>query len=551
MVLPLIVGLGKSLATKKTRKTAQNKIKKVAQSKLKTAAVEKSKSKLKSNNFDNSNNTSFSPKVKISTSNFSIKSAPSTKSQIVQLKVNVTNIHNFLKQQNKSSKKLQKENKKIVGRYESKKKLNLEESKFKFSKITNKSKNIFKSIASSGNILNNILEFMGLLLLGILTNAIPAIISFVQDVIDNVTAFLRPIKSGFALIKGFFEGNIDEPQYDDDKKEVNNILDLLEKDGGIVDQLANKMGPFGVIIKKLKEYIPMLKDHLNKTKNTGSVQAKKDGQEGFLDKETKIWTKKEWTEEERDLWDLKAEVNSQNVSSSGGSGEMISGVPGGTDGNKVSGFPINSHYGQRWGRLHGGIDVATPTGTPLAISGAGKIMYGGLHSSGYGNMIDAWVPALGVQFRFAHLSKIFKRTGDTFKSGEILGLTGGGKGDPGKGSSTGPHLHYEIDRTKGGTTYGGARDKGLLYRMAASVLLGSKKGNGGGEGGYLPTIKGNLPENENFALMLEPQISENVSTYYYVQPYTTIQTEVIPFTVTQNKSLSVKSESNSNILWKA
>ena len=62
-------------------------------------------------------------------------------------------------------------------------------------------------------------------------------------------------------------------------------------------------------------------------------------------------------------------------------------------------------YGPRWGTLHGGIDIGTPTGTAVAIDKPGKVLFG-LYG-GY-DMIDTWVPSLKVQFRFAHLVKDIK-----------------------------------------------------------------------------------------------------------------------------------------------
>ena len=168
---------------------------------------------------------------------------------------------------------------------------------------------------------------------------------------------------------------------------------------------------------------------------------------------------------------------------SGGGGDVSS--FGATNSGSISGFPITSHYGQRWGRLHGGIDVGTSTGTAVAIKQSGVIAFSGI-SGGYGNVIDAWVPALNAQFRFAHLSKRYKRTGESFGANEVLGLTGGGAGDPGRGSSTGSHLHYEIDTTKGGSGYGGARNPQLLYNMSKNVILGKSSGKGSGKGGLGP-----------------------------------------------------------------
>ena len=130
---------------------------------------------------------------------------------------------------------------------------------------------------------------------------------------------------------------------------------------------------------------------------------------------------------------------------------------GAQKGNMISGFGVTSGYGQRWGKLHGGIDIGTPTGTYVGLSVPVEIVYAGNHG-GYGNVIDAWAPSLGLQFRLAHLSRIMVSKGQVVAAGTALGLTGGGLNDPGRGSSTGPHLHFEVDNKKNGTTYGGLGD---------------------------------------------------------------------------------------------
>ena len=133
-------------------------------------------------------------------------------------------------------------------------------------------------------------------------------------------------------------------------------------------------------------------------------------------------------------------------------------------GDMISGFPVSSPYGNRThpvtgerGKLHGGIDVGTPVGTFVALSVPVEIMYAGNHG-GYGYVIDAWAPSLGLQFRLAHLKEFLVRKGQKVSAGTALGKTGGAKGDKGAGTSTGPHLHFEVDNKKNGTTYGGLGD---------------------------------------------------------------------------------------------
>tara|TARA_B100000902_G_scaffold104814_1_gene106985 strand:+ start:256 stop:3249 length:2994 start_codon:yes stop_codon:yes gene_type:complete len=122
----------------------------------------------------------------------------------------------------------------------------------------------------------------------------------------------------------------------------------------------------------------------------------------------------------------------------------------------VSGFPVTSGYGATAGRSrpHGGIDIGTPVGTFVALSVPVEIVYAG-NNGDYGYVIDAWAPSLGLQFRLAHLNEFLVTKGQTVSAGTALGKTGGAKGDRRAGSSSGPHLHFEVDNRKNGTTYGG------------------------------------------------------------------------------------------------
>lgn len=143
-------------------------------------------------------------------------------------------------------------------------------------------------------------------------------------------------------------------------------------------------------------------------------------------------------------------------------------------GDKVSGYEVTSSYGPRWGRTHGGVDIGTPVGTYISLGVPVEILFSGLHGSpgrGYGNVIDAWAPSLGLQFRMAHLQSLIAKKGQKLAAGEVLGRTGGAPGDRGAGSSTGPHVHFEVDNVKGRGDYGGM---GNPSAYAKFLLLSSK-----------------------------------------------------------------------------
>lgn len=102
----------------------------------------------------------------------------------------------------------------------------------------------------------------------------------------------------------------------------------------------------------------------------------------------------------------------------------------------TSGFGMRSHPllgGRRW---HSGIDLAAPTGTPIAATGDGIV---GLAdwAGGYGLLVSIEHGG-GLQTRYGHLSQLAVQRGQSVRRGDVIGYVGS------TGRSTGPHLHYEM-----------------------------------------------------------------------------------------------------------
>ncbi|WP_040596040.1 MULTISPECIES: DUF5930 domain-containing protein [Paracoccus] len=99
-------------------------------------------------------------------------------------------------------------------------------------------------------------------------------------------------------------------------------------------------------------------------------------------------------------------------------------------------FRYTSGFGRRWGRMHEGVDMAGPVGTPIHATGDGVVTFAG-RSGAYGNLIKI-EHELGTETRYAHLSRINVRQGERVSQGDTIGAMGN------TGRSTGPHLHYEV-----------------------------------------------------------------------------------------------------------
>lgn len=105
---------------------------------------------------------------------------------------------------------------------------------------------------------------------------------------------------------------------------------------------------------------------------------------------------------------------------------------------------FTSGYGWRWGRMHRGIDVAGPVGTPIVAAASGTVVRSGWNSGGYGNLVDIRHPD-GSLTRYAHNSRLLVREGEQVRQGQQIAEMGS------TGYSTGPHLHFEIHLPGTGT----------------------------------------------------------------------------------------------------
>jgi murein DD-endopeptidase MepM/ murein hydrolase activator NlpD len=87
-------------------------------------------------------------------------------------------------------------------------------------------------------------------------------------------------------------------------------------------------------------------------------------------------------------------------------------------------------------KMHSGIDIAAPKGTPIQVAGDGVVKFAG-RQKGYGNVVIV-EHADGKETFYAHADKIFVQEGQTVGVGTMIATVGS------TGKSTGPHLHFEV-----------------------------------------------------------------------------------------------------------
>lgn len=138
---------------------------------------------------------------------------------------------------------------------------------------------------------------------------------------------------------------------------------------------------------------------------------------------------------EGDLSTLSKKVEEQ-LSQSSGSTLPAGPIRGGSSGFiwPVNG-PISSGFGPRWGRIHEGLDIAAPGGTPIRAAKAGTIAFAS-YNGGYGNY-TCIEHGGGLSTCYAH-QQGFARTGGSVAQGTVIGYVGN------TGASFGDHLHFEV-----------------------------------------------------------------------------------------------------------
>ena len=102
----------------------------------------------------------------------------------------------------------------------------------------------------------------------------------------------------------------------------------------------------------------------------------------------------------------------------------------------TSSYRFTSPFGRRWGRMHAGVDLAAPRGTPIFATADGVVVDAG-RESGYGNVVRIQ-HEFGFETVYAHQSKIRVKVGQQVSRGVQIGDMGS------TGRSTGSHLHYEV-----------------------------------------------------------------------------------------------------------
>ncbi|HHT65148.1 MAG: peptidoglycan DD-metalloendopeptidase family protein [Caldicoprobacterales bacterium] len=272
---------------------------------------------------------------------------------------------------------------------------------------------------------------------------VPTPVSFFEvQTVESVEANLqegRETVEEYTIQKGDTFWSISEAfQIDhDDLTEMNSDIDPKKLQLGQTIRLSYPKSPLNVVTTEVIEYeksIPY-ETETQKDKSMYSNESKvlQDGKEGLKLVEARV-IKVNGVERERETLSettlkepvKKIVVKGTKTPVSRGSGRLRWPVRG----------RLTSRFGQRWGRLHKGIDLANPKGTPIYAADSGKVIFSG-RQGGYGNLVQI-DHGDGMVTYYAHMSKRSVSKGDSVSKGQKIGYVGS------TGNSTGPHLHFEV-----------------------------------------------------------------------------------------------------------
>lgn len=103
----------------------------------------------------------------------------------------------------------------------------------------------------------------------------------------------------------------------------------------------------------------------------------------------------------------------------------------------ASGYGWRIHPIYKTEKFHAGMDFTAPVGTEIHATGNGVVEKVELDGRGYGNNVFI-NHSYGYESVYGHMSKILVRPGQKISRGDLIGYVGN------TGTSTGPHLHYEV-----------------------------------------------------------------------------------------------------------
>jgi murein DD-endopeptidase MepM/ murein hydrolase activator NlpD len=289
--------------------------------------------------------------------------------------------------------------------------------------------------------------------------------AIVQAELDRVQARLRRAKDRLAMLKHQLQRSLntlrnrlveiyrsDEPDlltvmlesdgFDDLVSRYEYLRRISEQDASIVGRVRTLRNGTRETVERVqaaRDEIAAKKAELERTRV--QLEARKADLDAARDRKAAALDEVEGQIEhiEGDISEIQDKIQAQIQAASSTSATPL---PAGPIQGGSSGFiwPVNgsvsSPFGWRWGRMHEGLDISVPAGTPIRAAKAGTVIVAA-PTSGYGNYtcIDH---GGGLSSCYAHQSSYAVGVGDSVDQGQVIGYSGC------TGSCFGDHLHFEI-----------------------------------------------------------------------------------------------------------
>jgi murein DD-endopeptidase MepM/ murein hydrolase activator NlpD len=200
-----------------------------------------------------------------------------------------------------------------------------------------------------------------------------------------------------------------------------------------LDRLENRQRDVTAVVAQRREEVVDVKEQL---------VSRQQEYRGVKDQKTQalVSTRDQRHDLEGDLRALEKEqaaVLAKLQAAQGGSGQPAGPVRQGS-GSMI--WPVNgpvvSPFGMRWGRLHAGVDIAVPAGTPIRAADSGRVVLLGW-TGGYGNY-TCISHGGSLSTCYAHQSRYGTSMGASVSKGQVIGYVGC------TGHCFGDHLHFEV-----------------------------------------------------------------------------------------------------------
>ena len=261
-----------------------------------------------------------------------------------------------------------------------------------------------------------------------------------EDITSNQESLaerLKVINNNYTL--GYLKVILSSNSISDFLNNIYIVQEVVKQDKQMLNDLENNKNEIKdkkEILDKNKEEEKVIKDELVKDKENldkDKIELKKLKEELVKEEE----------ELEKKLQKIAAQKaatssDSNNLANSNSSSTVISNgswpVPGYSRVSSPFGYRIHPVLGIK--KLHTGIDIPAPTGTPTVAVSSGTVIYSGVQGS-YGNTVMIQHDN-GLVSLYAHNSSLVVNVGDKVKKGQVVAKIGS------TGRSTGPHLHFEI-----------------------------------------------------------------------------------------------------------